>query len=227
MRPRYLLTPVVFVLALFTLASAKDAIFSMPRAFHAKTYPAHEEHTDEKLAIAADPYDMADKTTGVFRVDYKSEGLLPLFLIISNDGDGAVVLTEMKVLLVTRNRIKIPPSRPEDIFRRISHKKSDRNIPIPNPLPIPLPKKSKRMLSKEAEAEVEAAQFLARAAEPNSNKSGFLFFDVEGLGNPLAGAKLVITGLLDHRGDELFYFEIPLEKYLGYEPLKPAVKPKH
>lgn len=224
MRNRLLLS-LVAVLALFSLAAAKDVIFAMPRPFHAKTYPAHEVHTDEKLTIAADPYDMADKTLGVFSFDYKSEGLLPILLIISNDGDDAVTLSGMKVLLVTRNRTKISPSRSEDIFRRISHKKEGRNLPIPNPLPIPLPKKSKRMVSKEAEAEVGAAQFMARAAEPHSNKVGFLFFDVAGISNPLAGARLVITGLANSQGDELFYFEIPLEKYLGYEPLKPTVKP--
>jgi hypothetical protein len=88
-------------------------------------------------------------------------------------------------------------------------------------LPIPLPKKKPRSISKEAEMEVEAAQFLAKAVEPHSIKSGFLFFDVEGIENPLAGARLVVTGLADGKGNELFYFEIPLAKYLGYEPLKP------
>jgi hypothetical protein len=198
---------------------AKDPVFTMPRAFHAKTYPAHEAHEMEKLSIAVDPYDTQDKTAGVFSTDFRQEGLLPVLLILSNDGNHAISLADMKVLLVTRNRTKITPSTNDDVFRRIAHKKEDRNIPVP--LPIPLPRKSKRQVSREAEVEVEGAQFMARAVEPKATRSGFLFFNVQGIPNPMAGAHLVITGLADGNGNELFYFEIPLEKYLGYQPLKP------
>ena len=198
---------------------AKDPVFTMPRAFHAKTYPAHESHEMEKLAIAIDPYDTADKTAGVFSTDFRQEGILPVLLILSNDNNHAISLANMNVLLVTRSRTKITPFSNDDVFRRISHKKEDRNIPIP--IPIPLPKKSKRQVSKEAEVEVEGAQFMARAVEPKATRSGFLFFNVEGIANPMAGARLVITGLADSDGNELFYFEIPLEKYLIYQPLKP------
>lgn len=204
---------------------AKDPVFNMPRAFHAKTYPAHEAHEMEKLSIAVDPYDTADKTAGVFSIDFRQEGLLPLLLILSNDNDHAISLADMKVLLVTRNRTKISPSTNADVFRRVAHKKEDRNVPMPNPLPIPLPRKSKRQVSKEAEVEIEGAQFMARAVEPKSTRSGFLFFNVQGIPNAMAGARLVITGLADSNGNELFYFEIPLEKYLGYQPLQPPTTP--
>ena len=60
--------------------------------------------------------------------------------------------------------------------------------------------------------------FRAKAVEPHGTQAGFLFFDVEGIRNPLAGAKLYITGLRDGNGQELLYFEIPMEKYLTYKP---------
>src|SRR5206468_3912518 len=101
-------------------AFGKDKVFSLPRAFNAKTYPAHETHDDEKVSIAADPYDMPEKVAGVFTVDYKKEGFLPIFLIVTNDGDGAVSLADMKVTLVTRKRSKVGPAEPDDIYRRIS-----------------------------------------------------------------------------------------------------------
>lgn len=197
----------------------------MPRAFHAKTYPAHESHEMEKFAIAVDPYDTADKTAGVFSIDFRPEGLLPVLLVLSNDNDDAISLADMKVLLVTRNRVKIWPFDNDDIYRRIAHKKESRNVPVPNPLPIPLPRKSKRQVSSQVEFEVEGAQFMARAVEPRSTRSGFLFFNVEGIPNAMAGAHLVISGLADTKGNELFYFEIPLEKYLSYQPLKPSSPP--
>ena len=195
----------------------KDKVYVAPRAFHAKTYPAHETHDNEKFSIAADPYDMPDKTAGVFTVDYKQEGLLPIFMILSNDGDQPVSLMNMKVTLVTRKRVKIDPSQPEDIYRRLTRATSrpdERSR-------FPIPHKRNKGISEATRDEVENSQFLARAVEAHANQAGFLFFDVQGLDNPLAGAKLEITGLMDAKGNELFFFEIPMEKYLGYQPVKP------
>jgi hypothetical protein len=42
-----------------------------------------------------------------------------------------------------------------------------------------------------------------------------LFFDVSGLSTPLAGAHFYLTGLQNAKGDDLMYFEIPMEKYLS------------
>lgn len=194
----------------------KDKVYVAPRAFHAKTYPAHETHDNERVSIAADPYDMPDKVAGVFTVDYKQEGLLPIFMILSNDGDQPVSLMNMKVTLITRKRVKIEPSQPEDIFRRLARATARPD----DPSRFPLPRRKNRGISAGTRDEVENSQFMARAVEPHANQAGFLFFDVQGLDNPLAGAKLEITGLMDGKGNELFFFEIPMEKYLGYQPVK-------
>jgi hypothetical protein len=217
---RLLLVAFVITAVLLPIANrafGKDKIFSLPRAFNAKTYPAHETHDDEKVSIAVDPYDMPEKTVGVFTVDYKKEGLLPIFLIFSNDGDGAISLTDMRVTLVTRKRTKISPAETDDIYRRISKQTMRGDEPR---RPFPLPKRKSTTISKEAREEVKDSQFMARAVEPHGNQSGFLFFDVDDIESPLAGAKLVITGLADSKGHDLFYFEIPMEKYLSYQPVK-------
>jgi len=58
-------------------------------------------------------------------------------------------------------------------------------------------------------------EYSAIAVEPHSTRAGFLFYDMEGLGgNPLRGAKLILRQLRDADGKELFYFEIPFDKYL-------------
>jgi hypothetical protein len=44
---------------------------------------------------------------------------------------------------------------------------------------------------------------------------GFLFFDIAGISNPLAGANFYLTGVQDAKGTELMYFEIAMEKYLS------------
>ena len=50
--------------------------------------------------------------------------------------------------------------------------------------------------------------------EPHTTRAGFLFYDVSGLSQPLVGAKLYLHELRDADGKELFYFEIPFNKYL-------------
>jgi hypothetical protein len=209
----------VFVTLLATLPCAltgKDKAYLAPRAFHAKTYPAHETHDDEKVSIAADPYDMPDKVAGVFTVDYKSEGMLPIFLIISNDSDLPISMTKLHVKLITRKRVKIEPSEPEDIYRRLGRATARPD----DPSRFPLPRKKNKGINQQTRDEVENSQFMARAVEPHGNQAGFVFFDVQGLDSPLAGAKLEITGIMDGKGNELFFFEIPMEKYLGYQPVK-------
>src|SRR5690349_2588278 len=82
-----------------TAWAAKEYV--APKAYPAKTYPARDAHDDEKVTIAVDPYDMPDKASAVFNLDYRDKGLLPIYLIITNDGDQPVALTNMRLQLVT------------------------------------------------------------------------------------------------------------------------------
>jgi hypothetical protein len=188
--------------------------FVMPSAQPAKTYPAHDEHSSEGVSVALDPYDMADKAS-IFSVHYNDVGLMPIFLVITNDGDQPVSLSGMKAELVTIDRSKIPPATEDDIYRRIG--KPPGNV---SQNPLPWPKKAKGSVSKDAMDEIQNAQFAARAVEPHSTQSGFMFFDVSGISTPLAGANFYLTGVHDAKGNELMYFEVPLEKYLS-APSKP------
>jgi hypothetical protein len=186
----------------------------MPAAQPAKTYPAHDEHPGEAVTLGLDPYDMADKAS-IFSVHYSDVGLMPMFVVITNDGDQPVSLAGMKAELVTVDRTKIPPATEDDIFRRIARPPG--NI---SPNPLPWPKKAKGSVSKDAMDEVQNSQFVAKAVEPHNTQSGFMFFDVSGITAPLAGAHFYLTGVRDAKGNELMYFEVPLEKYLS-APAKP------
>jgi hypothetical protein len=189
--------------------AAKD--FVKPVAQPAKTYPAHDDHTDEKVAIAADPYDNPDKAK-IFSVDFHEHGFLPIFFVITNDGGQPISIANMQVTLITANRGKFTPIAPEDIFRRLSNPQANTN-PGVNPLPIPIPrKKVKGTISKKEMDEIESSQFAARAVEPHTTQSGFLYFDVGDIATPIAGAHVDVTGVNDVKGAELMYFEIELEK---------------
>jgi len=206
-------------LALFLLVlscglayAGKD--FVMPTAQSAGAYPAHDNHPAEKVAIAVDPYDMADKAQ-IFSVDYGSFGFLPVFFVVTNDSDEPVALSAMKPQLITSNRTKLYPSSTDDLLRRMSRPARNDRPGVQLPIPLPKSKRVKGAVSRQTQDEIGQAQFGARSVEPHSTASGFLFFDVSDLSTPLAGANFYLTGVRDSGGNELMYFEIPMEKYLS------------
>ena len=199
-------------------AAKDDKAFVMPRAADAKTYPAHDASEKEKVAVAADPYDRPDKTQGVFRIKYKEEDLLPVLLVITNEGGQPVALTGMQVELVTRKRVKIQPATEDDIYRRIARQPLKGDQPSGNPLPFP--RKVKRSVKKEEQEEIQDSRFAAKAVEAHASQAGFLFFDVEDIDDPLVGAHLYISGLRNSQGQELMFFDIPLDRYLERVPVK-------
>ena len=194
------------VLSLPALLLAKNFVKPVPKA--AFNYPAHDFHRDEKVAIAADPYDNAEKTK-IFSVDFAQHGFLPVFFIVTNDGDQPVSIANMEIKLITANRSKLTPITIDDLYRRLSNPQSSTR-----PSPLPLPHKVKGVVSKKEMDEIESSQFAARAVEPHTTQSGFMFFDVGGIASPLRGANIDISGVADSKGTELMYFEILVDKYL-------------
>jgi hypothetical protein len=195
--------------------AAKD--FVMPQPQPAKTYAAHDEHPSEGLAVALDPYDTADKAK-IFTVNYSEYGILPIFVVVTNDGDQPVALSGMKVQFVTGDRTKLSPSSEDDIYRRLNHPRASAT----NRYPLPFPsKKVKGAVDQKTMTEIQSAQFGARAVEPHSSQAGFLFFDVSDIVAPLAGAHFYLTGVHDAKGAELMYFEVSLEKYSSSSPARP------
>jgi hypothetical protein len=197
---------VACAIAAFVLQlSAKD--FVKPAAQPAKTYPAHDDHTADKVAIGTDPYDTPEKAK-IFSVNFHEHGFLPIFFVVTNDGDQPISIANMQVTLTTASRAKLTPASSEDIFRRLSNPHANMH-----PVPVPIPqKKVKGLIGQKERDEVESSQFAAKAVEPHTTQSGFFFFDVEDVTSPLEGAHLFITGVNDAKGTELMYFEIPMEK---------------
>ena len=183
--------------------------FVKPVARTAINYPAHDFHRDSKVGIAADPYDTAEKAK-IFSVDFAAHGVLPVFFVVTNDGDQPVSIVNMEVKLITANRSKLTPISTDDLYRRLSNPHVSTR-----PSPIPLPSKVKGTIGKKEMEEIESSQFAAKAVEPHGTQSGFLFFDVGDISSPLAGANIDITGVADAKGEELMYFEISVDQYLN------------
>jgi hypothetical protein len=188
--------------------------FVKPVAKSAINYPAHDFHRDEKVAIAADPYDSAEKAK-IFSVDFAAHGFLPIFFVVTNDGDQPVSIANMQVTFITANHSKLTPVSTDDLYRRLTNPQSSTR-----PSPIPLPHKVKGTIGKKEADEIESSQFAAKAVEPHTTQSGFLFFDVGGISTPLRDANIDVTRVLDSKGTEMMYYEISTDKYLD-APVNP------
>ncbi len=122
------------MICLFAIYAVAAKDFIMPAAQPARSYPAHDEHPQEKVAVAVDPYDVEDKAA-IFSVNYRNNGLLPVFFVITNDGDQPVSLVAMKPQLNTKDRSKLYPETMDDLLRRLSHpsRNDGARAPIPDP----------------------------------------------------------------------------------------------
>lgn len=197
---------------LISLAAAGYSSTDSPSERPATDYPAVDVHTKEQVAIAADPYDTHEKCK-IFGVEFLKYDFLPVRIIVTNLGDRPISLRDARIFLVDSSGNRIQAAEPEDVERRISPKDS-RGTNLPPIGPIKLHTKGKDSDSK-IEAEFDQFEYGALAVEPHTTRAGFLFYDMQGLGNtPLRGAKLVFREVRDADGNQLWFFEIPFDKYL-------------
>jgi hypothetical protein len=203
---------------LITFAGALIAQTDPTAVKDATTYPAVDVHAKEQVAIAAEPFDTREKCK-IFSVDFLKYDFLPIRIVVTNLGDRPISLNDARIYFVNAAGNRIQAAEPEDMERRVSPKDS-RGTNLPPIGPIKLHTKGKASDSK-IEAEFDQFEYAALAVEPHTTRAGFLFYDVQGLGDtPLHGAKLVLRELKDADGNQLWYFEIPFDKYL--EAQKPA-----
>jgi hypothetical protein len=206
-RSRWILVVVVLsLLGVAELWAFKD--FVMPKAENASTYPSKDSQSNEKITVAVDLYNTEPKDD-IFNTHYVQEGILPVFLVITNDGDKPISVTKMSAELVTTNRAKLEALSADDVVRRVAHvNASSTNPGHAGSIPIPFGNKNKK--AQQQLQEINRAKFGAFAVEPHSTQSGFLFFDIQDVRNPTQGAHIFLSGVRDAHGNELMYFDIPV-----------------
>ena len=200
----------LLIIGLVLPGSASD--HTPPPVQPATSFAAVEVHDDEKLAIAAEPYDTKEKAA-IFRVDYLGHGVMPVRLIVTNNGDKPISLRDARILFQTAAGDRIQAAEPEDVERLMTRKEREGGkIPMPGPLPsIKLKPKAS---NKDIELDFNTFEYGALVVEPHTTRAGFLFYDVSQFDQPLKGAKLHLHKLRNADGNELFFFEIPFDKYL-------------
>ncbi len=200
------LLTLALVLAGTSLWAFKE--FVAPHPESADTFASKDAHPLEKVTAAVDLYNTSPKDD-IFGTKYVQEGILPVLLIITNSGDQPISTKNMHTEMVTASRSKLEGLGVDDVFRRVAHIKASSTSPQ-RVGPIPLPTGAKNKKAHEQYDELSRAAFIAEAVEPHTTKSGFLFFDIQDLKNPVPGAHIYLTGVRDSSGNELMYFEIPL-----------------
>ncbi len=211
MRPRFSAS---LILALcLTAPSLFASDHKMPVPKDASTYPSYDAHTAEHVVIAAVPYDTKEMGK-IFRVRYIENNFMPIYVVVTNNGDQPLSLDQARIDFLDSAGDRIPAAQPEDVERRMTKiAYPGKIIPLPEPLP-PMHTKPKTP-DKKIEADFNQFEYSAITVPPHSTRAGFLFYDMQGLGNsPLKGASLVLRDIRTAGGHELFYFQIPLDKYL-------------
>ncbi len=213
-RMRSRLFPSFLLAVAFIPLLAHAADHTPPAAQPAANYSAQDAHPDVKVTIAADPCDTEQKC-GFLRVHYLRADMMPIRVIVTNDGDRPVSLNDARIHLISAAGDQIPAAEPEDVERRSTRNGGGAaNIPLPAPLP-PIRRKPKNA-DKQIEQDFSELEYSALAVEPHTTRAGYLWYDLSGLGpTPLKGARLELRKLRDADGKELFAFEIPFDKYLA------------
>lgn len=192
-----------FILVLFLGVGlgARAVDHVAPPAAKATDYACHETHQAEHLTIAADVFGTREKD-GFFRIDYPHAGILPIRMIVTNDGDKPVNLSEARIYFVPASGERVKAATPADVARRVDRLRDvQKGIFSRN-----------HLYDKEIQADFDSFEYGSLVVEPHTTRAGFLFYDVDGLDAPLSNAKLYLRSLKNADGAELFYFEVPLDK---------------
>jgi len=181
------------------LAADKDAEF---KPAPAASYP---HQTNEKITIGADPYMAGDKVKTAFgKLDPYDYGILPVLVVIQNDGDKSIRLTRMKVEYVSPGSGHVAATPASEV--RYLRGPSRPNVITGGPPGTgKIGRGKKNPLD---EWEIQGRAFSAEMLPPGNTASGFFYFQT-GL---QSGATLYVSGLAEAAGGrELFYFEVPLK----------------
>jgi hypothetical protein len=203
--------PLLFLgLALPVMASDRTP----PPITPATQFPAVEVHDKEKVAIAIEPYNTKEQEK-LFHVEYTKYGVIPVRLIVTNLGDRPISLRDARILFEPATGDRIQAAEPEDVERRMNPHQPHGAMPTPTPFPIPgIHPRRKNSNDKNVEEDFDTFEYQALVVEPHTTRAGFLFYIVGDSADPLTGAHMSVTKLRDADGEELFYFDIPFDKYL-------------
>jgi hypothetical protein len=167
----------------------------------AASYPRHQ--TSEKVTVAAQALETDEETHEPFgKVNPYRYGVLPVLLVIQNDGPDAIRVERMKLEYTLPDGAHVEATPAQDV-RFLDGVRQPKTIN--GPVGVKIRREPKNPL---AEWEIEGRAFAARMIPAGQSASGFVYFQVA---KTSAAASVYVSGIENAvSGKELYYFEIPM-----------------
>jgi hypothetical protein len=203
----------LFSLAAFLFYAASPAAESGFKVREAGKYPARQKQGE--VVVGVKPYRSAKEMKQAFgKAKPYKYGILPVLLVITNKSDHSFALEELQVRFITADREGIEPVSGDDLAYFLPKTKpKDRPGYIPTIPGLGAPKARKGPLAK---PEITGREFKAPVLAPHSSASGFFYYATGANPDPVPGSAMYISGIRNlNTGQELFYFEIPMDAYAG------------
>jgi len=181
------------------------------KAEPARSYPFHQQQGT--LTIAVDPYDTKEKLKTAFDLkELEQMGIVPVHVIISNDGEDPVAISGQDINLLDPSNRSFEPLAVDEVVRAVVYKESPRTR-NPSPSPIPFPRGSgRRGDAFEIETDLTNKSLRDLRVPPKSNSGGFVFFRLPNNRAKLGGYRVYIPGIRNLKTREsLLFFEIELK----------------
>lgn len=172
------------------------------------------------MIIAAEPYDTLEKES-IFRVNYLLHGVLPIRIIVTNNGDQPINMEMARVSFITAGHKKILTAEPEDVKSLMSRPVNTGSLILPSDTDTDQKYKFKSGME-DIDNDYDTFEYRSLEVPAHSTRAGFLFFDLYGIDHPLQGAHLQLRQLRDASGNELDFFEIPFDPYLKSQAAQTA-----
>jgi hypothetical protein len=185
----------------------------------AAQYPMHVTH--EGITIAAEPGDTKD-TRPDTRLDYFGHGLLPIRVIVTNDGTEPVTLDDARIHFISGDDNTLPAATADDMERRFFTMKSATGTKLPLDFPIPIVV-GKKDFQKKIKQDDDDFGFKTTTIAPHSTVAGYLYYDVQDLSaSPLDRAYLQLRQVRFVTSNRVLEnFEIPLHPASAPSATKP------
>lgn len=196
------------------LPSSALAGYKSPKV---KVYPARSypfQQTQSNVTIAADPYQTNQKIRTAFDVkDMERLGIMPVNMIISNDGEDLISVSGEDINLLDDKNRPIQSTAPEEVVQLILSKGKGPSSSGRTPSPIPLPRRQGlRGDAFEIETDFSNKALKETRVAPKTTASGFLFFRLPNKQTKLGGYKIYIPEIRNLKTKQnLLFFEIEIK----------------
>ena len=166
----------------------------------ASSYNGHQKQAGLVAAAVAYTSD-SDTRTAFGKLNPYEEGVLPVLMVLQNDGKETLDVSRLKVRHLSRDGGKVDavPAAEVKFLRAPSR---------PRVGPGPIPGVNRKKKNPLAAIEIESRGFSAKMLPPGDSANGFFYFPSE----HASGSILYVSGIREAgSGKELFFMEIPIQ----------------